>query len=112
MITSIDELKQAASLANNHFFDPETLRWFGSRIGTTVYGGRYFVTSERDPHGNAWDGQRRYTVRMFEANEYTRDRDGRRCVRIDIDNVGGFGQYETAAEARAAAAKLAKELND
>ena len=53
-----------------HFFDPATMRAFGSRILDGIYpaagGGRsYFVTSEQDRSGSAWDGQRRYTVRAM-----------------------------------------------
>lgn len=84
----------------HHFFDRDTLRFFGGRVHDDLYGGRYFVTSERDQSygslGAAWDGDRRYTIRM--ANP-----DG------SIDTVGQFGQYGSRSGAHAAAARYAEE---
>lgn len=71
-----DDLKYAVARTSPHFFAPETMRAFNSRLvgtprwifnpedGTIAIG---FVTSERDTHGEfrAWDGKRRYTVRYF-----------------------------------------------
>jgi hypothetical protein len=99
------ELRQLAKRFGNHFFDPETLRYFGSRIGSSVYAKKYFVTSERDPFGNAWDGQRLYTVRAFSFDTATRE-DGRVIVVMDIETVGEFGQYRSNAQALAAIRKL------
>ena len=38
---------------HGHWFDPETMRFFHTRIcaGGRMFGGRYFVTSERNPSG-------------------------------------------------------------
>ena len=69
------------------------MRWFDSRISSRIYGGRYFVTSER----YNYDEPRLYTVRSFTYS------DGR----LEIDTVGEFQQYETARQAHNAAAKLA-----
>jgi hypothetical protein len=55
---SIEQVKRANVALGHHFFDPDTLRFFRSRVGSTVYGGRWFVTSEQGP-GDV----RRYTVR-------------------------------------------------
>lgn len=77
-----------------HFFDVETLRFFSSRIGGTLYGGRFFVTSEQEHvWGRVWDGERRYSVRRVAD-------DG------SIDTVGDFGQYRDGRTANRAAQKL------
>ena len=98
---SIGQIKQANRQLGHHFFDKDTLRFFHSRNGSTVYGGRYFVTSEQDEGfgqlGAAWGGERRYTVRRANA-------DG------SIDTVGEFGQYGSRSGAAAAAARLAGEV--
>jgi hypothetical protein len=46
---SIEQIKEANARTGQHWFDPSTLRFFNSRIGSTIYGGRYFVTSEQGP---------------------------------------------------------------
>ena len=46
-----------------HFFDADTMRFFNSKIhGATLYGGRYFVTSERFDDTRP----RRYSVREID----------------------------------------------
>lgn len=52
------QIKDAAKAQGSHFFDPGTMRFFRSRVGDKTYMGRYFITSEKGPHGG-----RRYTVR-------------------------------------------------
>jgi len=63
-----------------HFFSKSTMRFFQSKIYPKVYAGKYFITSEKPPHG-----RRKYTVR--EANE-----DGS----ITSHSFGAFGTYSTA----------------
>ena len=82
------EVREANRAAGFHFFAPGTLRFFDSIIGRTLYGGRYFITSERfrplwpeEPHA------RRYTVR--EAFP-----DGR------VETVGDFQAFPNARQAR------------
>lgn len=60
---------------NGHFFDPDTMRFFKSRIGAVALKDNiwFFVTSEKPPHG-----PRMYSVRRMEL-------DG------DINTVGEFG---------------------
>lgn len=89
---TIDDIKAAHEATGGHFFSPSAMRWFGSRILSPVFPGGYFVTSERDSTGHAWDGERRYTVRVC------RD-DG------DIDTVSDYGQFAT----RSAALTWARE---
>lgn len=91
----------AAKRAGSHFFDPDTLRFFGSRVSEYGYrgadGALYFVTSERDrgPYP-AWDGRRLYTVRRMDAADPS-----------DISDVGGFGAYAYWGAAHAAAKRAA-----
>ena len=96
---SINEIRLENRRAGHHWFDPASMRFFGCRVGSAVYGGRYFVSSEQDTYrsntgqAGAWNGERRYTVRMAEA-------DG------SIETVGEFGQYETRAQAVAAIRRI------
>lgn len=70
---------------DGHWFDRDTLRFFGSRLPSIAYetnAGLLFITSERD-----FDGQRRYyNVR-------------RQTVDGHIKTVGPFNEYRTRAEA-------------
>ncbi len=75
-----------------HFFDPLTMRFFRSRVGRRIYGGQYFVTSERDGFSL---NPRRYTVRKFTGP------DG------DVETVGEFQQYASRSGAIAAAKRYA-----
>jgi hypothetical protein len=64
MFYSVSRLAQANAAAGGHFFDEDTMRFFGSRIcgGGEVFGGRAFVTSEE-----VWgDDARSYSVRVLE----------------------------------------------
>lgn len=77
----MSDIKRANANAGNHWFDPDTLRFFSSRVSEMVYGawrsgggdkpggkfeplGQYFVTSERFDY--TWP--RLYTVRRFEPS--------------------------------------------
>ena len=78
-----------------HWFAPSTMRFFLSRVSSSVYqgpGGVYFVSSEKGPNG-----VRAYTVRRFD------------WASGDVDTVGAFqghasrGSAHRAAKAAAAA---------
>jgi len=86
---SLDQIKRANAAAGYHFFDADTLRFFKSRVSATLYGGRYFVTSERGP-----SDVRAYTVRRAED-------DG------SIQTVEPFNRL-TRSAAHALAARLAR----
>jgi hypothetical protein len=90
--TSVLEIKQAAALGpDKYFFTPGAMRYFNSRISETIYGGRYFVTSERPP-----SGPRRYTVRRINDDR-------------SIEDVSGFQAYASLSGASAAAERYARE---
>jgi hypothetical protein len=95
-------LMHAVNRVDNHFFDPETMRAFSSRLlgepkwihhpfqpGEPVVA---FVTSEADRRSytgaKAWGGERRYSIRYF---------DGRR-----VSCIGGYGAYRSRASALSA----------
>ena len=90
---TIDQIKHAHTASGGYFFSPASMRFFGSRVLSGVYGPGVFVTSERDRGVYtsaglvaAWEGARRYTVRVCRE-------DG------DIDTLSGYGQFETRAAA-------------
>jgi hypothetical protein len=97
---TLEQIKRANADAGNHWFSPDTLRFFSSRISSTTYGpdsaGRvYFVSSERS--GFDYDTPRKYSVRYFTPE--TRG----------IDTHGEFLAYDTLAQAQAAARRAARE---
>lgn len=83
---TIGDIRAAHAARGGYFFSPSSMRFFGSRILSPVFPGGVFITSERDTTGAAWDGARRYTVRVCRP-------DG------DIDTLSEFGQFSTRAAA-------------
>lgn len=101
MFRNISEIVETAKATGSHFFDADSMRYFSSRVHGDLYGGRFFVTSERDNTiwgEPAWNGVRRYTVRM--ARYYPGDE------RLQIDTMGEFGEYDTREEAHREARRL------
>ena len=91
--TSINQIIYEAVSAGSHFFDDSTLRFFSSRILPTIYGGCYFITSERDNYRDS--NPRFYTIRKYESG-------------LKVETVGKFCQYKTRAQAVSAVNKLIK----
>ncbi|MGO9964460.1 MAG: hypothetical protein ACLPUG_13680 [Acidimicrobiales bacterium] len=95
MFKTIEDVKRANREAGYHFFDKDTCRFFGSRIGETLYAGRYFITSEQQPGwrpcGSGWvhEHPRGWTIR--EAHQ-----DG------SVSTVGEFQEFATRSAALAA----------
>jgi len=92
---SIRTVRAANEGAGFHFFKPATLRFFSSRVLRGVYGGKYFVTSERDTYRDT--NPRKYTVRSIRE-------DG------SIETHGGFQAFATAGRAKTYARRLAREV--
>jgi hypothetical protein len=90
-------LKDTAARLNCYFFTPDATRFFKSRYGATIYGNRYFVSSEQGP-----DNIRRWSVREFSFGTYMRD-DGREIIRMAVESFGEFGAYR---DGRAAVAAI------
>jgi hypothetical protein len=91
---TLDDIKAANRAAGLHFFAPDTLRFFRSRIGATVYqgpGGIYFVTSERFMTMATFGlTARKYTVRKFDPDTF------------HVTTVGEYAQLTTAKATRIA----------
>lgn len=84
---TIEDVKKANT---DHWFEPDTIGFFDSKVESNVVWGRYFVTSEA-----TFDGEGRgFTLRRAEDN-------GR------ISTVGEFNQYSTAADALSVAREVA-----
>jgi hypothetical protein len=88
MYYTIKQIEEANRAAGQHFFAPDTMRFFNSRVLSGVYGGRYFVTSEKGP-----DGVRAYTVRECLENGH-------------VETVGEFQEYATPRAAIRAAEQM------
>lgn len=61
MFKTLAEIKAANKSIGHYFFSRDTMRFHDSRILPGLYGGRFFVTSERHP---VIEGARAYSVRM------------------------------------------------
>lgn len=97
--SSIEQIAALDRETGGHWFSPGAMRFFGTRHGSRVWDGRYFVTSERDPAGRVWDGRRRYTVRRATYE------DGR----VQVETVGELGDHATHRHAVAAIVGLLQE---
>jgi endonuclease YncB( thermonuclease family) len=67
--TTIDEIETAVRSTGSHWFDRDTMRFFGTKVYPEVIDkGRfiYFVTSEKPPHG-----PRAYSIRQFDPETAT-----------------------------------------
>ena len=81
----ISEVKAIVKSNGYHFFDKDTMKYWGICIETSVFKNGCFVIS-----GNNYDGTKRlYTVRRFNGKS--------------IDTIGDFQQYKTKESAREAA---------
>ena len=89
MYKNLLEARQRHERNGGCFFSDSTKRFFASRWGDTLYGGRYFITSEADKPRL----DRVWTVRDV-------DEEG------NISVVGKFGQYRSWKYARRAVARL------
>ena len=79
---TMDDVKRASQAIGHHWFEPDTMRFFRSRIGRTLYGDRYFVSSEQFDDTTP----RLYTIRT--VND---------CGAIGT--LGAFQAYVTGAQA-------------
>lgn len=60
MFKTISDVRQANRSIGNHFFDRSTMRFFDSRVESSLYAGRFFITSEKAGF-SAYD--RKFTIR-------------------------------------------------
>ncbi len=94
MFRTIADVRRANKAAGHHFFERDTMRFFASIVERGLYGGRFFVTSERGPVAK---DTRRYTVREV-------SQDGK------VSTRGAFQAHRFIEDARAACRKLAREV--
>ena len=92
---SVDEVVSRVQARGSHFFDADTMCFFGSRVLCDLYrqeGGEccFFVTSERDKVGG---GARAYSVRLFHTPT------------AQVDSVGVFNELT-----RSVALRVARDL--
>jgi hypothetical protein len=80
---NIEQIKKLNEAIGHNWFRADTMRFFSSEVLPTIYGGKYFISSEEDTYGNY---ARKFTIRIAKANG-------------DIDTVGSFQAYDTEAEA-------------
>ena len=79
MTAKMSEVIKANKDAGKHFFDEDSMKFFGSRIESDLFPNDMFITSE-----NNFDGSKRfYTIRKF--NRET----------CGIDDVSAFLAYKT-----------------
>lgn len=95
----LPEIKRLNRAADFHFFDRETLAFFGSKVLPYTWsrkdGTTFFVTSEQRPGS---DDPRRFTVRVFNPRTNT------------VGTHGRFQQYETRGAAFIAARDASIEV--
>lgn len=91
---TVRDVREAHQGVGRHFFDRDTMRFFRSRICAQgrVYGGRFFVTSEK----KCFDDYRR----VYQVREVTPDG-------ADIETRG---QYGSVGAAITAAKRMSKAL--
>jgi hypothetical protein len=88
---TVNKIKDAMRAAGSHWFDPDTMRTFGTEVLPTVYqgpGGVFFVTKDNQYRREL---PKRYTVRKFDAE------------RNDVGTHGELCGYKTAQAAQQAA---------
>ena len=94
MYTSMDEIRTANRQAGQHFFEAGAMKFFNSRIESTVIDLEYFITSEQFEAA-----PRTFTVRRADERGH-------------IQTVGEIHQYRTQVAAELAVNKLADSDDD
>ena len=59
----IKAIKEANQAASGTFFDRRTISFFKAKVLPTVYGGKYFITSDVLPSSDMGPVDKRYSVR-------------------------------------------------
>jgi hypothetical protein len=95
MFKTMADVRDANRANGNFFFSRDTMRFFASKIESGLYGGRYFITSEKNFDGS----QRFYTIREAKP-------DG------DISTVGEFRAYRNIEGARSRCRELVREAKE
>jgi len=99
--TSIEMIKMYSRTNGSHFFDPQAMRFFSSRVSSKLFGadGSVFVTSERHEHPFYEPLPRLFTVRQIDEKGL-------------IETISKFQEFETQAEAFAFARNYAANIKE
>lgn len=62
---TISDVKILNRKAGRHFFDHETMKFFSSKIESSLLKGNYFITSEKPPRN-----PRYYVIRRYNPNNH------------------------------------------
>lgn len=89
------QIRKANGASGHHWFEPQSMGFFDSRIESDVIHGRLFVSSEQHHPFDGPSDPRLYTVRC--AHD-----DGR------VTQIGEFQQYRTRTDALVAAINLGR----
>jgi hypothetical protein len=60
----LSQIRSANRQIGNHWFDPDTLRFFKGKVYEGVYGGCVFVSSEKNDSPYSYPSPRKYSVRV------------------------------------------------
>ncbi len=89
MFDDMDDVREANEKLGRYFFSEDTMSFFNSKVESDLFGGTYFVTSERMKRSMP----KLYTIRMVHP-------DG------DITTKGDFQAYRSVEDAEAAIAEM------
>ena len=95
-LKTIADVRAAARRAGSHWFDRDTVRYWGTRVRSALYGGRIFVTSEHNYSRTSTC----YSVRLVTVAGED----------FEIDTIGGFQRFATVTGARNYAKRAAAVL--
>lgn len=93
---TVADVRAAVKAAGSHWFDRDTIRFWGTRVRSGLYAGRIFVTGEH----NYSRTSTRYSVRLATVTP-----EG-----FDIDTIGKFQAFADVADARDYARRAAAAL--
>lgn len=86
---NMKEAKAISKANGGHFFDPQAMRFFNSKIESELIEGRYFITSER----YSTDEPKLYTIRQISDTGQI------------LDDIGSFQEHHTLESALVALGK-------
>lgn len=95
MSLTINDIQEQMSADGSHWFDPDTMRFHGTKVVSPVFsgpGGIYFATRDKN-----YDDTHSYTVRQYQA------------ARKSINTIGDVGAYGSKRAAEKAAERMANE---
>lgn len=99
--TSMPAVRAAFSSAGSFWFSPGAMRFFNTKIESSLIGGRYFVTSERYETGSP----KRFNIRKVIRNMEN-------TPSLDIETVGEHMTYTTKQQALNALEEYRNANND